>query len=56
MPGVPDLRQHAREDHGACRGRFDVRIRQPGVQREERHLDGKGQEKRQEEEHLGARR
>ena len=33
-------------------GRFDVRVRQPGVQRKQRHLDGEGDEEGQEEQHL----
>src|SRR5467141_3913467 len=48
------LQQHARQHHRAGRGRFHVRIRQPGVQREKRHLDRKSEEERQEEEHLGS--
>ena len=48
-----DLQHHAREDHGAGRGRFGVRVRQPGVQREERHLDREGQEERAEKQQFG---
>src|SRR5262249_46313142 len=36
------------QNDGTGRGRFDVGIRQPGVQRKERHLDGKGDEERKE--------
>ena len=44
-----ELQHHAREDHGAGGGRFGVRVGQPGVQREERHLDRERQEERAEE-------
>jgi hypothetical protein len=37
----PHLQQHAGEDHGSRGGRLDVRVRQPGVEGEERHLDRK---------------
>ena len=50
------LQHHARQDHRAGRGRFGVRVRQPGVQREERHLDRKRQEKRAEQQQFRARR
>ena len=42
------LQQHAREDDRARRGRLDVGVGQPGVQREHRHLDGEGQEEGEE--------
>ena len=42
------LQEHAGEDHGARRGRLDVRVGEPGVQREHRHLDGEGQEEGEE--------
>ena len=48
------LQHHARQHHRARGGRFGVRVRQPGMQREERHLDGKGQEERAEQQHFGA--
>ena len=38
------LQQNARQNHRAGRGRFGVRVGQPGVEREHRHLDGKGEE------------
>ncbi len=44
-----ELQHHAREDYGARRGRFSVRVGQPGVQREERHFDREGEEERAEE-------
>ena len=37
------LQQHGRQDHGAGRGRLHVGVGQPGVEREERHLDREGQ-------------
>ena len=43
-----ELQHHAREDHGTGRRRFRVRVGQPGVQREERHLDREREEKREE--------
>ena len=48
------LEQHAGKDHrpgGRC---LDVGVRQPGMEREERHLDGKGDGKGQEEPALHA--
>ena len=33
-------------------GRLHVRVGQPGVQREQRHLDGEGDEEGQEQQHL----
>ncbi len=50
------LQQHARENDRAGRWRFHVRVRQPGVKREERHLDRKGHEEGKEEQHLRPRR
>ena len=44
-----ELQQDAGEDHGAARGRLDVSVRQPGVEREHRHLDGEGQGERREQ-------
>ena len=41
----PHLQQHAGQHHGARCGRLDVRIRQPGVKREQRNLDREGYEK-----------
>ena len=38
------LQQNARQDHGTRRGGLHVGVRQPGVKREHRHLDGEGQE------------
>ena len=47
-----ELQQHAGQDHRAAGGRLDVRVGQPGVQREERHLDGEGQREGAEAEQL----
>ena len=48
--------QHDGGQHdGAGGGRFDVRVGQPGVQREQRNLDGEGEEEREEQQHLLAR-
>ncbi len=38
-----ELEQDAGQDHRAARRRLDVGVRQPGVEREHRHLDGEGQ-------------
>ena len=46
------LQQNAGQDHGAGRGRFGVRVRQPGVEREHRHLDGEREEEAPEQKHL----
>ena len=46
------LQQHAGEDHRAGGRRFDVRVGQPGVEREQRHLDGERQREGQEEPEL----
>ena len=51
-----ELQHHARENHGAGRGRFGVRVGQPGVQREERNFDRERQEERAEQQQFGARR
>ena len=48
----PHLQHHAREDHRAGRGRLDVRVREPGVEREQRHLDRERQREREEEPEL----
>ena len=37
------LQQHAGEDHATGGRRLDVGVRQPGVERQHRHLDGEGQ-------------
>ena len=50
------LQQHARQDHRAGGGRFNVRIRQPGVERPHGHLDGKGGGEGQEQPQLCRRR
>ena len=47
-----ELQQHAGQDHRAARRRLDVRVGQPGVQREDRHLDGEGQRERPEAQQL----
>ena len=49
------LQQHARQHHRTRRGRFRMRVGQPGVQREQRHLDGERQKKCHEQQHLRAR-
>ena len=49
------LQQHAGQQDGTCRRRFHVRVRQPGVKREERNLDGERYEE-SEEQPLGRRR
>ena len=47
------LQQHAGQ-HDAARGRrVGMRVGQPGVEREHRHLDGEAQEQRQEDQVLG---
>ena len=48
----PHLQQDAGQDDRPGRGRFDVRVGQPGVEREQRHLDGEGHREGQEEPHL----
>ena len=45
----PHFQQNACQDDGARRGRLNVRIGQPGVEREKGNLDGKGDEEGQEE-------
>ena len=42
-PVGPHLEQHARQDDRAAGRRLDVRVGEPGVEREERHLDGEGE-------------
>ena len=44
-----ELQQHAGQDHRTRRGRLDVGVRQPGVQGEQRHLDGEGHGEGEEE-------
>ena len=45
--------QHDAGQHDGARGRrFHVRVGQPGVQREQRHLDREGDEERQEQQQL----
>ena len=41
-PVGAELQHHRREDHRTCGGRLGVGVRQPGVQREQRHLDCEG--------------
>jgi hypothetical protein len=48
------LQHHAGQDHRAGRGRLHVRVGQPGVEREQRHLDDERQCKSQEEPPLRA--
>ena len=38
-----EFQQHASKDDGACGWRLHMRIREPGVEREHRHLDRKGE-------------
>ena len=47
-----ELQQHAGQQHAAGRRRFDVRQRQPGVQRKHRHLDHEPGRERQEQRDL----
>ncbi len=42
-PVGAQLEEHTREDHGTCGGCLGVGVGKPGVQREDRHLDGEGQ-------------
>ena len=44
-----ELEHDAREDHRARRRRLDVRVGQPGVEREHRHLHGEREEEGAEE-------
>ena len=46
------FQQDAGQDDRTGSGRFDMGIRQPGMQREHGHLDGKSQPKRPEEPEL----
>src|SRR6266478_3973932 len=46
------FQEHAGQDDGAGGGRLDVRVGQPGVEREQRNLDGEGHEEGEEEIHL----
>ena len=48
----PHLEQDARQDHAAGGRRLDVGVGQPGVEREERHLDREAGEEQEEDEHL----
>ncbi len=50
------LQHDARQDHRARRRRFDVRVGQPGVEREHRHLHGEREEEGAEEPERGRRR
>ena len=52
----PHLQQDAGEDHRARRGRFDVRVGQPRVERDDRHLDREGQREGGEEHRLHRQR
>src|SRR6202165_56934 len=49
------LQQNAGQDDGAGRRRFGVRVRQPRMEREHRHLDRKREEKGPEQDDLRAR-
>ena len=46
------LQHHAGQHDGAGGGCFDVRVGQPGMQREQRNLDGERDEEGQEEQQL----
>ena len=50
------LQQHAGQNHRAGGRRLDVRVGQPGVEREQRHLDRERERERQEEPELQVRR
>ncbi len=50
------LQQNARQDHRARRGRLNVGVRQPGVEREHRHLDGEPDGERDEDPNLHLQR
>ena len=50
------LQQNACQNDGAGGGRFDVRIRQPGVEREHRDFDGESEEEGEEEPDCGGER
>ncbi len=52
----PHLQQHAGQNHRARGRRLHVRIRQPGVEREHRHLDGEAEEEGPEDPLLQAQR
>jgi len=52
----PHLQQDGRQDHRTRRGRLDVRVRQPRVEREHRHLEGEGEEEGREEPQLQVHR
>ena len=52
---VPIFSMTRGQHDGTRRGRFDVRVGQPGVQREQRDLDREGDEEGQEQQHLRAR-
>src|SRR5580658_3988576 len=51
-----ELQHDASQNHGAGRGSFGMRVRQPGVQREKRNFDGEGEEKCAEHQQFGVRR
>ena len=48
-PYAPDLQQDAGQDHRPGRRRLGVRVGQPGVQREQRHLHRERDEEREEQ-------
>ena len=50
------LQQDTGQNNGTCCRRFNVRIRQPGMHRPHRHLDGEGGHKREEYPFLHCRR
>ena len=52
-PVSPHLQQDARQDHRPRRGRFHVRVGEPGVKRKHGDLDREGQEERPEKPGLG---
>ncbi len=46
---MPELQHHAGQDHLIAVGSLDVGVGQPGVEREDRHLDREGQRERRED-------
>jgi hypothetical protein len=47
------IQEHPGQDHGAGRRRLDVGVGEPGVEREDRHLDRKRQTESAKEPELG---
>ena len=55
-PVRPHLQEHGRQNHRACGRRVGVRVGQPGVEREHRHLDGEAEKEREKHPPLQVRR